>query len=146
MIGETAIDLHLRKTKLLIDSVAWFDSHDTELKRTLINLIQIKQLKEKGVDMFNEVIGYYSEVTEMINPQKQAGTPYTLEDTGAFYRSMFIIVLKDSIVVDADYTKMEDQDWWSENILGLTEENLLLYAEMVKKNYIRYARRILELD
>ena len=27
-----------------------------------------------------------------------------------------------------------------------TEENLLLYAEMVKKNYIRYARRVLELD
>ena len=74
------------------------------------------------------------------------GDPYNLKDTGAFFRSMFVKVLKDSIIIDADYAKMEDQNWWSIDILGLTDEHLELYAEMVKKNFILYARRILELD
>jgi len=89
----------------------------------------------------------YSRATEIIsNGRKKAGDPFTLYDTGQFYRSMFIVVLKDSILIDADYTKMQDQDWWSINILGLTEKNLDIYAEMVRQNYIKYARRILDLD
>ena len=38
---------------------------------------------------------------------------------------------------------MTDQDWWTIDILGLTQKNLELYAQMVKENYIKYARRIL---
>jgi hypothetical protein len=41
---------------------------------------------------------------------------------------------------------MEDQEWWSESILGLTEENIGNYAEMVKEKYIEYARKTLGID
>ena len=147
MIGKTAIDEHLKKTKLLIDSVAWFRSHDTITKKFILDLIRIKQLKENGVDMNNEVIGVYSKFTDLITGGKKAeGEPYTLEDTGQFFKSMYIKVLKDSILIDANYTKMEDQNWWSIDILGLTEQNMNYYAKMVKKNYIKYARKVLELD
>ena len=147
MIGETAIDKHLKRTKLLFDSVAWLDAHTSQVKEDILNLIREAQLMAEGVDEDNQIIGTYSYMTELISGgRKQEGDPYNLNDTGEFFRSMYIKVLSDSIIIDANYQKMEDKDWWSISILGLTQENLQLYAEMVKENYILYARRILELD
>lgn len=146
MIGNTPIDEHLRRVNLLIDAVAWIEAHNTTTKNLILSYIKQDQLFNQGVDMHDKIIGYYSEFTEFINPKKQAGTPYTLYDTGAFYRSMFVQVLKDSIIIDANFTKMEDQDWWSVDILGLNEENLNKYAQLVKENYIKYARKVLELN
>lgn len=146
MIGKTAIDEHLNKVRLLIDAVAWIEAHNTATKNILLEYIRSDQLFNQGVNMHDEIIGTYSEFTEFINPSKEAGTPYTLKDTGAFYRSMFVQVLKDSILIDANFTKMEDKDWWSVDILGLNEENLNNYAELVKDNYIKYARKVLQLD
>ncbi len=147
MIGKTAIDVHLKKTRLLVDSVAWLDAHTPQVKEDVLNLIREAQLMDKGVDEDNQIIGTYSFMTELISGgRKQEGDPYNLNDTGEFFRSMYIKVLKDSIIIDADSQKMEDQDWWSISILGLTQENLQLYADMVKENFILYARRLLELD
>ena len=147
MIGETAIDKHLKKTKLLFDSVAWLDAHTPQVKEDVLNLIREAQLMAEGVDENNEIIGTYSYMTEVISGgRKQEGDPYNLNDTGEFFRSMYIKVLLDSIIIDANYQKMEDKDWWSISILGLTQENLDKYAQMVKENYIKYARKVLELD
>lgn len=144
MIGQTAIDEHMRKVNTLFDSVAWFDSHSTLVKKSILDLIRINQLTQKGIDENESVIGYYSAVTDMITRGRKAeGEHYTLDDTGEFYRSMYVVVLKDSIVIEADFQKMTDQDWWTIDILGLTQKNLELYAQMVKENYIKYARRIL---
>ena len=102
---------------------------------------------EKGVDKFNEIIGLYSPVTEIINPEKVAGTPFTLKDSGFFYRSMFITVLKDSILIEADAKDMEGQRWWKEqNILGLTEQNMNIYVENLRAKYIKYTRFILGIN
>ena len=147
MIGETAIDKHLKKTRLLFDSVAWLDAHTPQVKEDVLNLIREAQLMAEGVDENNEIIGTYSYMTEVISGgRKQEGDPYNLNDTGEFFRSMYIKVLADSIIIDANYQKMEDKDWWSISILGLTQENLDKYAQMVKENYIKYARKVLELD
>jgi len=147
MIGKTNIDEHLKRALLLDDSIAWIDSHTAEVKKSILNMIRQDQLLDEGVDSNNEIIGTYSYLTEVLSGgEKRMGDPYNLKDTGAFFSSMFIKVLNDSIIIDADYQKMEDQNWWSTDILGLTEENLELYAEMVKKNFILYARRVLELN
>ncbi len=147
MIGQTEIDEHLKRAVLLDDSIAWFDAHTEEVKQDILNMIRQDQLLDEGVDSNDEIIGTYSYLTEVLSGgEKRMGDPYTLKDTGAFFRSMFIKVLNDSIYIDADYAKMQDQNWWSIDILGLTEENLDKYAEMVKKNFILYARRILELN
>ena len=144
MIGETAIDEHMKKVNVLFDSVAWFEANDNLVKKSILDLIRINQLTQKGIDENESVIGYYSAVTDMITRGRKAeGDHYTLDDTGEFYRSMYVVVLKDSIVIEADYQKMTDQDWWTIDILGLTQKNLELYAQMVKENYIKYARRIL---
>ncbi len=143
MIGQTEIDEHLKRALLLDDALAWIEAHSEQVKEEILDLIREDQLYE-GVDGNDSNIGYYSFWTEFLsNGRKKQGEPYDLKDTGDFYRSMLVKVLKDSIIIDADFEKMQDQYWWRIDILGLTEENLELYAEMVKKNYIIYARRIL---
>ena len=146
MIGKTAIDEHLKRAKLLSDSKAWIEAHSDEVKKAILDLIRDDQLYE-GVDANDSNIGYYSFWTEILSDgRKKQGEPYDLNDTGQFYRSMFIKVLKNSILINADFEKMEDQYWWRIDILGLTEENIEIYAQMVKENYLLYARRILGLD
>lgn len=81
--------------------------------------------------------GVYSALTETISGgKKKAGDPYTLEDTGAFYKSFKITPEKTAIVIDANPTK-ETTDLfkeYGENILGLTDENLqLLINELIPK-------------
>ena len=147
MIGNTEIDEHLKKALLLDSGIAWIEAHNDEVQEKILDLIRYRQLEDEGQDGNGNFIGFYSYWTEVISDgAKRMGDPYTLKDTGAFYRSMFIKVLSDSIIVDGDYAKMEDQDWWKEDILGLQEENLEHYADMVKENFIRYARQLLGLD
>lgn len=147
MIGKTAIDSLLRKNVLLMDAVAWFESHNTEVKTMIIKLIQDKQLMDNGVDSQGLQIGTYSYWTEILSEgRKQEGDPYNLNDTGEFFRSMFVQVLRDSIIINADYAKMQDKDWWDLNILNLTEENLTKYVAKIKENYIIYAREVLGLN
>lgn len=147
MIGKTAIDYFLKNNKMLIDAEAWFEAHDREVKDMIIKLIQDEQLIKSGVDSEGRVIGYYSAFTEILSEgRKKQGDPYNLEDTGEFFMSMFVQVLRDSIIINADYAKMQDKDWWDLNILNLTEENLTKYVAKIKENYIIYAREVLGLN
>lgn len=147
MIGNTLIDEHLKKAMTLEDSVAWIESHTDQVKDIILNLIRNDQLFNEGVDENEEIIGTYSFYTQILSDgRKKQGEPYNLKDTGEFYRSMLVKVLSDSIIIDANFTKMEDQNWWRIGILGLTEENLEIYAEQIKINFILFARRVLDLD
>jgi len=147
MIGKTPIDLHLKRALLLDSAKAWIEANTDELRELIVNLIRYNQLTEQGVNSEGNIIGYYSQMTEILSVgRKKRGEPYDLNDTGEFFRSMYVQVLADSIVVNADYAKMEDQNWWNINILNLTDENLEVYIEEIKQNYVKEARRILELD
>ena len=101
------------------------------------------------IDEDGDVIGTYSEATEMMNPQKVAGTHYTLFDTGDFYNSFVIFVGKQVFEIEADTIKMENENWWVRNniskeaILGLTDENKDKLAQKVKEKYINEARILL---
>ena len=147
MIGKTPIDLHLKRALLLDSAKAWIEANTDELRELIVNLIRYNQLTEQGVNSEGDIIGTYSYTTELLSEgRKKRGEPYDLNDTGEFFRSMYVQVLADSIVVNADYAKMEDQNWWNINILNLTDENLEVYIEEIKQNYVKEARRILELN
>ena len=142
----------LKRTKVLYDSIVWFSSFDTELKTKIIGWIQKDQLL-KGIDEDGDIMGLYSKWTEIINPKKIAGTPYTLFDTGAFYKSMFIDVLTDFFVVDADPIKIDEEGKktdlfkvYGDGIVGLTEESLDKLQIELKNKYIEYVRKILQID
>lgn len=144
---NTRIGTVLENAKLLSESQAWIELWTPELKSKLIReWIQQDQLTRRGVDKFGRVIGFYSIATEeMTFGRKKAGDHYTLEDTSAFYRSMFIIVLANEILIEADSQKMEDKDWWKDEILELTDENLEKLVAIARAKYTDYIRRVLGL-
>lgn len=151
-ILQTRLGKTLSKARLLSDRVAWYQSFDSILKNKILDWVRYDQLM-KGVDENDQIMGLYSEVTEMINPSKQAGTPYTLYDTGEFYRSLFMVILLDSFIIDGDDEKISDSgdvtrlfDWLGNGIIGLNKES----REKLKKEIIikfnKYVRNILQID
>jgi hypothetical protein len=147
MIDLKATEPYIRAKRaktLLNEGIVWLDTFRSgQVRKKILDWIRLDQLKARGVDANDEVIGFYSFLTSRINPQKRFNTHYTLEDTGDFYRSMFIQVLIDSLIIDANTEKMEDQEWWRDSIVDLTEDNLQRLADVYKEALQAEARRIL---
>lgn len=143
-IGNTSIDNLVRRAKLLNEVVAWVQTFDGKTKKQILDWIQEDQLRNKGIDKDGNVIGYYSLVTDFISKgKKQFNTHYTLFDTGDFYRSMYVSVFQTSIIIDADIQKIEEQKWFRNKILGLTDENLQKLIEIIQTSFLDYARKTL---
>jgi hypothetical protein len=148
MIEETAIyELISRAARIPSDAEMFILAFNEDLKKEVIRLIQEDQLTKEGIDEAGTVIGYYSAATEAITRgRKRAGDHYTLEDTGSFYRSMLVQVFGDGLEIDASsqtYSEMQGQSWWTDGILGLTDENLQRIIEMVKERHQKELNRIL---
>jgi hypothetical protein len=142
----------LRKFTKLDQKKMWYEiMSKPQNKQYVINLIQRDQLRAKGVNEFNKVIGYYSPLTQMINPKKKAGSHYTLEDTGAFFRSFYVKVGKTYIEIDANSLKFDEEtgeitDLFKEygtGIIGLTDESktklanrIVIDAKVILKNLL----------
>ena len=136
----------LRKNRAMNEGVVWLKSIDSATRTEILRMIKEDQLTAKGIDATGEVIGYYSLTTELISKgRKKFNTHYTLDDTGYFYRSMFVRVLANEIQINADGQKEEENiiDKYGSKILNLTNENLHKLIERVKKAYIAELRRVL---
>jgi hypothetical protein len=147
IFNQTALGILLERTKVLLNMnrIWYIVFKDEVLKRKMIDWIRIEQLYKQGVDEDNRLIGTYSQFTELMNPEKVAGTHYTLFDSGEFYRSMFITVGFGTLEIDADTTKMESEKWWNDNaieknkILGFNEEHK---QKLVLEVQIRFQKAI----
>ena len=122
---------------------------DQKFKEWILNLVRQDQLFEQGIDEDNDVIGYYSEWTEMMNPTKIAGTHYTLFDTGEFYKSFILRVGKNYFEIDADPLKTNEDGettnlfyQYSESILGLTNESKDKLAQELIRRFVYEVRRV----
>lgn len=148
---NTELGSLLNRARTIKSGEIWMSVfRDQTLKNRVLEWIQQDQLFEKGVDENNTVIGTYSEATEMMNPSKIAGEHYTLFDTGDFYDSMYIVVLKDSIIIEADGLKTDENGEttdliaeFGDGILGLTEENKTKLAQELIERYVIEAERLL---
>jgi len=153
MKTEIGVVLNRAKNILHLKSIWLAVFSDPAFKTQILNWIRQDQLFKRGIDGDGDVIGLYSEFTEMINPSKIAGTPYTLFDSGEFYRSMFITIgigSNPSITFDADPIKIDDDGdktnlfWkYGENIIALTDENKTKLANEIRDRFIRESRKIL---
>jgi hypothetical protein len=144
MIGASRLHEMLRKHRQLSEAVAWLETFTPQMKREILDWIRKDQLTDKGIDSDGRVIGYYSYVTEIISRgRKQQGAHYTLDDTGALYRSMYVTVLREAIEINADDGKIKDQNWYTTKIIGLTDENTQKLIAEVKKRYIAIFRKVL---
>ena len=145
---DTDLGVITKNAKMLNEVTAWINSFDFNVKNEIIYFIQKEQLFDKGVDANNEVIGYYSIITEtQYNPSKKAGEHYTLLDTGEFFKSMFIQVLNDSFEVNANGKKQNTDLFvkYGNDIIGLTTESKEKLVDILTKKYIEYAIQILQI-
>lgn len=140
-------DLMERTIHISHREVWFYVFQDSAFKQKVLDWIRIDQLFEQGTDEKGQVIGYYSIITEMVyNPDKIAGTHYTLKDTGDFYKSFYIEVLGDAIVIDADPIKSDGTNLfekYGEGIIGLDEESKTKLIEEIKQRYYTEALRLL---
>jgi len=122
------------------------------LKTFILDMIKQDQLFDKGVDEDGDVIGTYSEFTEAINPEKVAGTHYTLKDTGDFFDSFYIDVFPTYFEINANPIKT-DQDGdtqnlfykYGEGIMGLTNESMEKLSREIVRLYRIEVRRFLKI-
>lgn len=149
---QTEIGAVLNKLRTIRTQDIWHKVFmDKTLSNMILEMIQQDQLFKEGIDEDGDIIGLYSEWTEMLNPEKVAGTPYTLFDTGEFYKSMRIVVLNDSFVVEAQPVKIDEDgkktnlfEEYGEGIIGLTDENKEKLAIEIKKRFIDEVNKLLQ--
>jgi hypothetical protein len=95
------------------------------MKDLIIKLVTRDQLFDRGIDSEGNVIGYYSYMTEIISGgEKQLGDHYTLLDSGDMFDSLFVAIFVNEFVIIGDTAKIESQDWYTDKILKLTDENI----------------------
>lgn len=143
-IGNTKIHKLIKNGKRLSELEAWYKTFDGNTKAKIVNWVREEQIRKEGQDSEGDIIGLYSFATEFItNGEKQEGEPFSLYDTGETYRSLYLVVLKDAIVIEGDFSKMKGSDWWSEKIYKLDENHVDRLRELVKNSYIAYVREVL---
>ena len=145
-IGQSKLHEMMRRRLLLSESLVWVNAFDSNLKLKILEWIRDDQLTQRGVDSDGDIIGFYSLTTSFINPRKSFNTHFTLNDTGDFYRSMFVKVFIDRILIDANsnsFSEMTQQEWFTDKILGLTDGNIELLRIEVKESYIKAIRKAL---
>jgi hypothetical protein len=148
---QTELGRLLNRSRTLSTRYLWqLVFRDVRLRKMVLRWIQEDQLRKQGIDEDGDVIGEYSEFTEMINPEKVAGTHYTLFDTGEFYESMKIVVLNDSIVIEANANKVNEDgetenlfQKYGEGIIGLTTENKQKLATEITRRFRIELERLL---
>lgn len=151
MLIDTILgELLLKSDKMLLFNNIWQEVFkDTEFKKQILDWVRWEQLYKEGVDETGSIIGLYSRYTELINPEKQEGTPYTLYDTGEFYESMIITVTENEFIIDADPIKTDENGnvtdlfkEYGEEIIGLTDETKAKLIEELKDRFITASERI----
>lgn len=144
---QTDLGTLIRNAKILKEASAWINSFSVDVKNQIIYFIQKEQLFDEGVDGNNQVIGYYKPFTEQLNPLKKAGEHFTLFDTGEFYKSMYIVVLQDSFIVEANGDKSGENLFlkYGDDIIGLTDLSKEKLAEILTEKYIKYVSEILSI-
>ena len=148
---DTQLGSLLKKVQSISHSDVWERVFsDSQLQEQVLDWIRWDQLYNEGVDELGQIIGTYSRYTEILNPEKPEGSPYTLYDTGAFYESLVITVLSNAIEIDGDGLKTDEfgqtTDLFQEfgyEIIGLTDESKAKLAEELIERYEIELRKIL---
>ena len=131
----------LDRAKSIDAGEVWTIAIDQETKEHIIQINTEDQLEEDGLFSDGTPTGEYSPLT--IFYKRRKGDRYdhmTFKDTGQFYDSWEVRVDRDGLDINADGQVSADTNLFSvygNNILGLTDENMFFFIEMVKENYIK---------
>lgn len=122
-----------------IDSTRmWFKVVDKDVKFEVIRLNTDEQLFNKGIDSEGDSLGDYSEVSVQVYGKRRGHIQ--LYDEGDFYNSFRVSVTSNEIQIYADDSSKYDSPLttiYGEDILGLTDENMIILVELLKENYLK---------
>jgi len=104
----------------------------------------------KGKDVYNKTIGLYSKATEAITTNqyllgrrkdiKKAGTPFTAQETGSFFKGFYLEVVGDAFRIFSKDPKTHDiLDTWESDALFVLTDNKL--REIVNKDILPFLLR-----
>jgi len=147
MLEQTEAYLMMKRAKDLSQKLAWFDTFkfDTAFKNMILD--KVRTQLEHGKNSEGVIVGYYTWATEEITQgRKKQGDPYNFQDTGYFFESLYITYTPESMTVDGDGKKL-DQDiiiYYSDDgdLLGVSPENWDWFVNQMKEKYISYARKV----
>lgn len=123
-------------------------SKDRELIDLIIYLNTEAQLYDRGVNSdgirLDSIGGSYASSTIAIKESKGQPTDrVTLRDSGDFYNSWIVFLNDDyDLEINADPIKETGNlfNRWGKEIVGLTDENLVLVVKMAKRKIIELIR------
>lgn len=100
-----------------------------------------KQINEDSQDIYGDAIGFYSKATEIISKgSKKAGEPFDGDDTGDWLSKFYMTINDNIFFFGSSDPKTEDilnsDNWLSQDLFGLTEENLQLAIDTKFKPFI----------
>lgn len=136
----------LQRARTLSHAAAWAEAlrDNPQLQKEILQRIK-RRLFDEGTDENDRIIGRYKAYTQKLNPEKVAGSPYTLYDTGEFYASLYVGFMADYFFIDGDGNKGRENlfDKFGEGIIGLTDEQRDWLGEEVIIKYREYVKRVL---
>ena len=75
----------------------------------IVLFYQEQQLFRKSIDANGQELGFYSRTTEIYsNGKKQEGQPYTMIDTGAFKRGLFVDVKYNKLIISSTVSDLDE--------------------------------------
>lgn len=134
----------LNKASNLDETAIWFEVIDREVQWEIIRLNTDDQLFSDGILSDGSLLPDYSKASIEIYGKPDGHI--TLKDTGEFYRSFVVKVDPKGIEIIADSKKGTGLNddlavRYGIDILGLTEENQNLIADLLINKYIDYVKR-----
>jgi hypothetical protein len=148
MIRFNALHDLFDKVQKLDDRKAWRLSTDRNTRQFIISMNTNEQLGEEGIDANDSSLGDYAPMTVQFRRSKGLQVGHIdFKVTGQYWRSWRVRVRSNELIIEVDkdrFTELVELLNFSEDHVGLTEENLDRLAEMIKRKYIDYVRRTLQ--
>lgn len=124
---------------------AWKESIDREVKEHIIQLNTEDQLGEEGIDSKGSSLGQYRPFTVQVRTSLGLQVGHVdFRVTGEYWDSWKVRTTKNgfTILVDRNrYSELVNDLRFSEDHVGLTDQNLRFIGRMVRDKHIDYVRQ-----
>jgi len=129
----------------LTDQAAWKFSIDQKVKQFIISLNTHEQLGDEGIDSLGNSLGDYRPFTVQVRSSLGLQTDHVdFKVTGDYWRSWEVEVTNDGMIIRVDeerFDELVNELRFSEDHVGLTDENWIRIQEMIKQNCVEYIKR-----
>lgn len=135
MIKFEALDIFYKRVESLDENQLWIDSVTVDVQDEIIRLNTQVQLGEEGIDADGQSLGEYAPLSIAIRTDLGLQTSFIdFKITGFYWDSFDTEVNENDIEIRVDeprFSELVDDLLFSENHVGLTEENMKIIQEMI---------------